>query len=160
MLHKIFVGIGSNIDREMNIRSCIKILKDLYGNVLISPMYETEATGFNGPNFYNLVLCFKTEESVYDLKNALNQIENNHGRHVNETKFSSRTLDIDILYYDDLVLTDDKIQIPRKEICEYDFVLKPLAEIAPDLICPLKNKSILKILEESKDNCIVKLYTH
>ena len=54
MSHKIFVGIGSNIDREMNIRSCIKILKDLYGNVLISPIYETKAMGFNGPNFYNV----------------------------------------------------------------------------------------------------------
>ena len=56
MLHKIFVGIGSNIDREKNIKSCIEILKDLYGNILISPVYETEAMGFNGPNFYNLVL--------------------------------------------------------------------------------------------------------
>ena len=141
MSHKIFVGIGSNIDREMNIRSCIKILKDLYGNVLISPMYETKAMGFNGPNFYNLVLCFETGESVYDLKNALNQIENNHGRLVNETKFSSRTLDIDILYYDDLVLTDNKIQVPRKEICEYDFVLKPLVDLAPDFMHPIHNIS-------------------
>ena len=150
MSHKIFVGIGSNIDREMNIRSCIKILKDLYGNVLISPMYETKAMGFNGPNFYNLVLCFETGESVYDLKNALNQIENNHGRNINETKFSSRTLDIDILYYDDLVLTDDKIQIPRKEICEYDFVLKPLVDLAPDFIHPIHNISHQEMLNSIK----------
>ena len=141
MLHKIFVGIGSNIDREKNIKSCIEILKDLYDNILISPVYETEAMGFNGPNFYNLVLSFETEENVYDLKNGLNQIENNHGRHFNETKFSSRTLDIDILYYDDLVLSDDKIQIPRKEICEYDFVLKPLVDLVPDFIHPANNMS-------------------
>ena len=150
MSHKIFVGIGSNIDREMNIRSCIKILKDLYGNVLISPMYETKAMGFNGPNFYNLVLCFETGESVYDLKNAMNQIENNHGRHVNETKFSSRTLDIDILYYDDLVLTDDQIQIPRKEICEYDFVLKPLVDLVPDFIHPIHNISHQEMVNNIK----------
>jgi 2-amino-4-hydroxy-6-hydroxymethyldihydropteridine diphosphokinase len=79
---------------------------------------------FDGPNFYNLVSCFETDQSVYELKNTLNEIENDHGRHFNETKFSSRTLDIDILYYDDLVLSDDKIQIPRKEICEYDFCIK------------------------------------
>ena len=150
MLHKIFVGIGSNIDREKNIKSCIEILKDLYDNILISPVYETEAMGFNGPNFYNLVLSFETEENVYDLKNGLNQIENNHGRHFNETKFSSRTLDIDILYYDDLILSDDKVQIPRKEICEYDFVLKPLVDLAPDFIHPIRNISNQEILNNIK----------
>lgn len=136
MSHRIFVGIGSNIDREKNIKSCMSILKGVYGDMIISPVYETESMGFDGPNFYNLVSCFETDQSVYDLKNTLNEIENDHGRHLNETKFSSRTLDIDILYYDDLVLSDDKIQIPRKEICEYDFVLKPLVDLVPDFIHP------------------------
>ena len=136
MSHRIFVGIGSNIDREKNIKSCMSILKGVYGDMMISPVYETEAMGFDGPNFYNLVSCFETDQSVYELKNTLNDIENDHGRHFKETKFSSRTLDIDILYYDDLVLSDDKIQIPRKEICEYDFVLKPLVDLVPDFIHP------------------------
>ena len=136
MSHRIFVGIGSNIDREKNIKSCMSILKDVYGDMMISPIYETESMGFDGPNFYNLVSCFETNQSVYELKNTLNEIENDHGRHFNETKFSSRTLDIDILYYDDLVLSDGKIQIPRKEICEYDFVLKPLVDLVPDFIHP------------------------
>ena len=141
MSHRIFVGIGSNIDREKNIKSCVSILKDVYGDMMISPVYETESMGFDGPNFYNLVSCFETNQSVYELKNTLNEIENDHGRHFNETKFSSRTLDIDILYYDDLVLSDDKIQIPRKEICEYDFVLKPLVDLVPDFIHPTRNIS-------------------
>ena len=141
MPHKIFVGIGSNIDREKNIKSFVSILKDVYGDMMISPVYETESMGFDGPNFYNLVSCFETNQSVYELKNTLNEIENDHGRHFNETKFSSRTLDIDILYYDDLVLSDDKIQIPRKEICEYDFVLKPLVDLVPDFIHPTHNIS-------------------
>ena len=141
MSHRIFVGIGSNIDREKNIKSCISILKGVYGDMMISPVYETESMGFDGPNFYNLVSCFETDQSVYELKNTLNEIENDHGRHFNETKFSSRTLDIDILYYDDLVLSDDKIQIPRKEICEYDFVLKPLVDLVPDFIHPTQNIS-------------------
>ena len=141
MSHRIFVGIGSNIDREKNIKSCVSILKDVYGDMMISPVYETESMGFDGPNFYNLVSCFETNQSVYELKNTLNEIENDHGRHFNETKFSSRTLDIDILYYDDLVLSDDKIQIPRKEICEYDFVLKPLVDLVPDFIHPTHNMS-------------------
>jgi len=141
MSHRIFVGIGSNIDREKNIKSCMTTLKSIYGDMTISPVYETESMGFDGPNFYNLVSCFETDQSVYELKNTLNEIENDHGRHFNETKFSSRTLDIDILYYDDLVLSDDKIQIPRKEICEYDFVLKPLVDLVPDFIHPTRNIS-------------------
>jgi 2-amino-4-hydroxy-6-hydroxymethyldihydropteridine diphosphokinase len=141
MSHRIFVGIGSNIDREKNIKSCMTRLKSIYGDMTISPVYETESMGFDGPNFYNLVSCFETYQSIYELKNTLNEIENDHGRHFNETKFSSRTLDIDILYYDDLVLSDDKIQIPRKEICEYDFVLKPLVDLVPDFIHPTRNIS-------------------
>jgi len=141
MSHRIFVGIGSNIDREKNIKSCMSILKGVYGDMIISPVYETESMGFDGPNFYNLVSCFETYQSIYELKNTLNEIENDHGRHFNETKFSSRTLDIDILYYDDLILSDDKIQIPRKEICEYDFVLKPLVDLVPDFIHPTRNIS-------------------
>ena len=109
MSHRIFVGIGSNIDREKNIKSCVSILKDVYGDMMISPVYETESMGFDGPNFYNLVSCFETNQSVYELKNTLNEIENDHGRHFNETKFSSRTLDIDILYYDDLILSYSQI---------------------------------------------------
>ncbi len=150
MLHKIFVGIGSNIDREKNIKSCITILKDMYGDIIISPVYETESMGFDGPSFYNLVSCFETDESIYELKNTLNKIENNHGRHFNETKFSSRTLDIDILYYDDLILSDDKVQVPRKEICEYDFVLKPLIDLVPDFIHPVHNISHKEILDSIK----------
>ena len=150
MKHKIFVGIGSNIDREKNIRSCITILRDLYGEMIISPVYETQSMGFDGPNFYNLVSCFETDESIYDLKNNLNKIENNHGRHFNETKFSSRTLDIDILYYDDLVLSDDKVQIPRKEICEYDIVLKPLIDLVPEFIHPIHNISHKEIMDKIK----------
>ena len=150
MTHKIFVGIGSNIDREKNIKSCIAVLKDLYGEIIISPVYETQSMGFDGPNFYNLVSCFETDESIYILKNKLNKIENNHGRHFNETKFSSRTLDIDILYYDDLVLSDDKIQIPRKEICEYDFVLKPLIDLVPEFIHPIHNITHREIMDKIK----------
>ena len=150
MSHKIFVGIGSNIDREKNIKSCMSILKSIYGDIVISPVYETQSMGFNGPNFYNLVSCFETDENIYDLKSTLNEIENNHGRHFNETKFSSRTVDIDILYYDDLVLSDDKIQIPRKEICEYDFVLKPLMDIVPDFIHPFHKISHKEIMNKIK----------
>ena len=149
-MHPLTVTWASAIPTEIGSENLYNFIQSGYDNILISPVYETEAMGFNGPNFYNLVLSFETEENVYDLKNGLNQIENNHGRHFNETKFSSRTLDIDILYYDDLILSDDKVQIPRKEICEYDFVLKPLVDLAPDFIHPIRNISHQEILNNIK----------
>ena len=104
--------------------------------------------GFDGPNFYNLVCCFETSQDVVVLKTELSVIEKNHGRSMNETKFSSRTLDIDILYYDDLIYEDDNLKLPRKEIIQYDFVLKPLVDIAPEFIHPLIKKTNREIMDE------------
>ena len=112
MGHKVYIGIGSNLEKEKNIRSCIALLHKNYQSIVVSPVYETQSMGFDGPNFYNLVSSFDTEQDIYALKEQLKKIENKHGRNFNETKFSSRTLDIDILYYDDLVLSNDIIVIP------------------------------------------------
>ena len=104
--------------------------------------------GFDGPNFYNLVCCFETSQDVFVLKTELSAIEKNHGRSMNETKFSSRTLDIDILYYDDLIYEDDNLKLPRKEIIQYDFVLQPLVDIAPEFIHPQIKKTNKEIMDE------------
>ena len=137
MSHKVFIGIGSNLNKIKNIKSSILKIKNDYENVKLSPVYETKSMGFDGPNFYNLVCSFNTTEDIYKLKEKLNKIELDHGRNLNETKYSSRTLDIDILYYDNLILVDDKIKIPRKEIIEYDFVLRPLIDIDAEFIHPV-----------------------
>ena len=137
MSHKVFIGIGSNLNKIKNIKSCLSKIKNDYENVRLSPVYETKAMGFDGPNFYNLVCSFNTTKDIYKLKEKLNKIELDHGRNLNETKYSSRTLDIDILYYGNLILVDDKIKIPRKEIIEYDFVLQPLIDIDAEFIHPV-----------------------
>ena len=149
MTHKVYIGIGSNVSKEKNIKSCIVELRKVYENIILSPVYETSSMGFDGPNFYNLVSSFDTTLSIYDLKANLNSIENDHGRHFNETKFSSRTLDIDILYYDNQVISNEKIKIPRKEIIEYDFVLTPLIDIAPNFIHPVLKISHTHIMEST-----------
>ena len=149
MMHKVYIGIGSNVSKEKNIKSCIVELRKVYENIILSPVYETSSMGFDGPNFYNLVSSFDTTLSIYDLKANLNSIENDHGRHFNETKFSSRTLDIDILYYDNQVISNEKIKIPRKEIIEYDFVLTPLIDIAPNFIHPVLKISHTHIMEST-----------
>jgi len=144
----VYIGIGSNVDREENIRSCIKCLHEKYLVISLSPLYETSSMGFDGPNFYNLVCCFETSQDVVVLKTELSVIEKNHGRSMNETKFSSRTLDIDILYYDDLIYEDDNLKLPRKEIIQYDFVLQPLVDIAPEFIHPQIKKTNKEIMDE------------
>ena len=148
MSHKVFIGIGSNLNKIKNIKSSISKIKNDYENVKLSPVYETKSMGFDGPNFYNLVCSFNTTEDIYKLKEKLNKIELDHGRNLNETKYSSRTLDIDILYYDNLILVDDKIKIPRKEIIEYDFVLRPLIDIDAEFIHPVLLIPNNKIEEE------------
>ena len=148
MTNKIYIGIGSNIDRHKNIQSCISKLALKYKNLTLSPTYETESMGFEGPNFYNLVCCFETQHDVFQLQEEIKKIEKDHGRNFHETKFSSRTLDIDILYFNDSIIIDEKIKIPRKEILEYDFVLKPLIDIAPEFVHPELNITNLQIFKE------------
>ena len=146
-MNQIFIGVGSNVDREKNIVSCIMRLREAYVNFSMSPIYETSSMGFSGPNFYNLVCKFQTNEELQVLKLNLNKIEMDHGRTHGETKFSSRTLDIDILYYDSLVVDTDNITVPRDEIIRYDFVLRPLVDIAPDFIHPIEKLTNQQILD-------------
>ena len=122
MINKIYLGIGSNVDRVNNIKSCLNMIRELYGDIQISPVYETKSMGFDGPNFYNLVCYFQANIDIHNLNNILKKIENKHGRNFNETKFSSRTIDIDILYYDDLICDGENIKLPRDEILKYDYV--------------------------------------
>ena len=146
--HNVFIGIGSNINKSINIKSCLFKIKEKFKNIIISPIYETNSMGFNGDNFYNLVCSFVTKMDLYILKKFLNDIESNHGRSFSETKFSPRTLDIDILYFDKIITKNKKIEIPRKEILRYDFVLQPLTDIAPDFIHPEIGLSHINILKK------------
>ena len=102
--------------------------------------------GFDGPNFYNLAARFETISDISDLKKQLNEIENLNGRSLGEVKFSSRTLDIDILYYDDLI--DLGRNIPRNEITKFDFVLRPLFDLDPGHVHPQTRKTHNKMLTD------------
>ncbi len=132
----VYVSIGSNIDREQNIRGAVRALRQRYGTLTLSRVYETPAEGFDGDAFYNLVAGFDTEEPVKQVRAALTAIEDAHGRTRNGPRFGPRTLDLDLLLYGNLVRHDGDFDIPRGEIGKYAFVLGPLAEIAPDLHHP------------------------
>ena len=132
----VYVSIGSNIAQEKNILACLDALQVAFGDIELSSVYESEAVGFEGENFYNLVAAFHTTMGVGELSNYLRAIEADNGRRREGPRFSARTLDIDILTYDDLVGEVDGVDLPRDEILENAFVLLPLAELAPDISHP------------------------
>lgn len=138
---KVFVSIGSNIDPETHIRGGLADLEARFGPLIMSSIYQSEAVGFEGNAFLNLVVAFDSDESVADIDQALDQIEHQHGRTQEQRKFSSRTLDLDLTLYGDLVIEDDPITLPRDEITRYAFVLEPLAEMAGNLKHPVLQQS-------------------
>ena len=134
---RVYVSVGSNIDRERNVASALSALARSYGDLEQSRTYETEAVGFAGDAFYNLVVAFDTDQSPQQVAAELSRIEDQHGRDRSAGKFSNRSLDLDLLLYDDVILDEPGLQLPRPEILQYAFVLKPLAEIAGDMQHPV-----------------------
>lgn len=144
MWHQIFISVGSNIDKERNTRSGLTAMNELFTQMSISTVYESEAVGFNGSHFYNLVVSAKTQMSVADVCKSLKDIEHNNGRVRGEQKFAPRTLDLDLLLFDDLI-TNDGVELPRDEIEYNAFVLLPLSELAPDLVHPKTGNTYSKM---------------
>lgn len=138
---KVYVSIGSNIDRERHITAALDALAKNFPALEISSVYESEAVGFSGDHFFNLVVGFDTTMKVSELSVCLRDIEHNNGRNRGLERFSARTLDIDILTYGDCVGEVDGMVLPRAEILENAFVLLPLAEIAPDQEHPVAQQS-------------------
>ncbi len=139
---KIYISIGSNIDAENNIRLAVRALEDHYGKLILSSVYESEAVGFDGDNFLNLVAAVKTDEDVHTVARVLHTIEDENGRDRSGPRFSSRTVDLDLLLYDDLILEEGGLELPRDEITKNAFVLLPLEEIAPQLIHPITGNTM------------------
>jgi 2-amino-4-hydroxy-6-hydroxymethyldihydropteridine diphosphokinase len=145
---KGYISIGSNIDRDKNILASLRALEHNFGMLTISSIYESEAVGFTGDAFYNLVVGFSSELGVKEVAKLLRQIELDNGRTRDSQKFSARTLDLDLILYDDLILNDGRLRIPRDEIERYAFVLEPLAEIAPTLKHPISHLSYAELWEK------------
>ncbi len=138
---RVWLSLGSNLEREQSLRGAVADLRGHFGGLILSQVYESEAVGTTGPPFYNMVVGLDSEESPEELSMRLHAIEEAHGRKRCPDRFAPRTLDIDMLTYGDLVLHDDRIELPRDEILHYAFVLRPLAELAGDEMHPLKGIS-------------------
>ena len=152
---RIYISLGSNIDRENNTHAGVTDLRERFGELELSSVYESEAVGFEGDAFYNMVIACEAMKDVYCTNQALREIEDAHGRERSGPKFSSRTLDLDLLLYDGLVLNENGLKLPREEILHNAFVLWPLAEIAPTLKHPENGKSYQQLwqaFDKQKEN--------
>lgn len=136
---EVYLSLGSNINREHYICAALEGLTALFGELVCSSVYESEAVGFEGDNFFNLVVGIQTTLSPGELARVLRKLEAENGRNRTSPRFSARTLDVDILSYDALVGNHSGLTLPRGEISENAFVLQPLAEIAPDGVHPALN---------------------
>ena len=133
---EVFLGLGSNVDRERSMRAGLEALKLLDPKLIVSKMYESEAVGFEGAPFYNCVVQLQTELPLAELVAALKSIENTNGRDRSTQVAEGKGLDIDLLTYGDLVGCFEGIELPRSDITGYAHVLLPLSEIAPDACLP------------------------
>jgi 2-amino-4-hydroxy-6-hydroxymethyldihydropteridine diphosphokinase len=145
---RVFVGIGSNIDRERSVRAGVAELQQRYGEVQLSSVYESDAVGFDGDAFYNLVAAFDTDDSVEQVVAALADIEDRHGRVRHGERFAARTLDLDLLLYGDEIIKAESFHVPRDEIPRYAFVLWPLAEMVPRMRHPESGESYEQMWEK------------
>jgi len=141
----VYLGLGSNVDARANIVSGIDELEVAFREVTRSPVYRARAVGFSGSDFINLVVKVGTDLGPLELKHFLHGLEDGHGRDRQVPKFSDRTLDIDILLYDDLYLVSPQLEIPREEILTAAYVLKPLADLAPNLMHPVRRRTIAEL---------------
>jgi 2-amino-4-hydroxy-6-hydroxymethyldihydropteridine diphosphokinase len=138
--HIIYISVGSNVDKEKHTKAGLWGMYLALGDLILSSVFESESVGFEGNNFYNLVIKASTTLSIEQVCSVLKRIEQDNKRQRGEQKFAPRTLDLDLLLYDCQV-TSQPIELPRPEILYNAFVLKPLAEIAADEVHPIVNKN-------------------
>ena len=156
---RAFIGIGSNLNPAENVRKAVRELARRSQLRAISTVYLTEPIDRpDQPQYYNLVAEIETGLSPIDLKrNLLLPIEQDLGRSRDSDKFSPRTIDLDLILYDDLVLKDADLELPDPEIAVRPFLVKPLQELAPDLVVPGINRTIAELAEGVSQDCMKSL---
>ena len=144
MMTNIYISLGSNINKKYHVQQGLKAISKTFDipfeQLTLSSLFESEAVGFSGNAFYNMVIGLRTQYTLEQVVNKLRNIEINYGRELHAKKFSPRTLDLDLLLFDNLI-TNTPAQLPRDEIDKNAFVLWPLSEVAPALIHPVLQKS-------------------
>ena len=148
---KAYLSLGSNQQPEANLRLAFAALRARFGEVIASVVYRFPAVGFDGPDFLNAAAVIETDLDPFALNDWLHALEDAHGRDRSGPRFGDRPLDIDIVFYDDLLLEGaGHLQLPRDEL-KHAFVLKPLAEIAPDFVDPRSGRTLAALWADSPE---------
>jgi 2-amino-4-hydroxy-6-hydroxymethyldihydropteridine diphosphokinase len=138
----VYVAAGSNVEPQQNLARALDELEQAFGKLAISPAYRNPAVGFVGEDFINLVVGFDTDESPAQVKQQLERIERSCGRARNAPKWAPRTMDLDILMYDQVVSDTPGLLLPRPDLLRRAFMLKPLADLAPGLLHPTQRRTM------------------
>ena len=146
---RVFVGIGSNIDPQVNIASILSLLQNHFSPLRISPIYQSPAVGFSGDIFYNLVVEFEYLQPLSELIQTLSAFEQQYQGALSGLRYHPRKMDIDVLLFGDLVEFTADYEIPRSDILKFAFVLKPLVDLAPELIHPQLQLTLRQLWETS-----------
>ncbi len=139
---RVYLGLGSNINAENNFRLGIAELRSRYGSVDLSRVYRSAALGFEGDDFLNMVTGLTTDASPLEIHEQIEEIHALSGRRRGADRLTSRPLDIDLLMYDDNISAEPGLRLPRWDVLEHSFVLRPFAELAPDLVHPETGRSL------------------
>ena len=146
--HRAYLSLGSNVDAEAHLRAAVVALRTRFGEVVVSDARVFPAVGFDGGDFLNAAAVIDSDLDPFALNDWLHALEDRHGRRRDVARFSSRTLDVDIVLYDDLVMRGEgHLALPRPEL-KHAFVLKPLADIAPEAVHPLAHKTLARLWAE------------
>lgn len=158
-MHRVFLGIGGNIgNKQQNFKKVLILVEKELGKILqASSIYETPPWGFHSDDvFWNQVLVIETILEAEELLWRINKIEEEFERKRGAERYSSRQMDVDILYFDDKFIETKNLIIPHPRIYERKFVLVPLCEIAPNFKHPLRRLTSIEMLENSRDDSIIK----
>ena len=152
-MHKLYIGLGSNLgEKEQNINKAIQLIKERIGKVTAqSALISTTPWGYESDNlFLNAVIGCHTELTPMEVLTRIQAIETEMGRVRNKKGYEDRVIDLDILLYDDLIIQTQALTIPHPFLDTRLFVLEPLAQIDPEFIHPILNKTIKKLVEERR----------
>jgi 2-amino-4-hydroxy-6-hydroxymethyldihydropteridine diphosphokinase len=142
---RVYLSLGSNVEPRRYLPAAIAALRERFGDIVVSPAYRSKSVGFDGADFVNLAVGLDTGMSPEALNDWLHALEDRHGRRRDVPRYADRTLDIDIVLYDALVIDGPgHLQIPRKEL-QHAFVLRPLADIAPTFRHPANGLSMAEL---------------
>lgn len=138
---RVYLGIGSNLRPDENLRLAVSELQRQFGRISLSPVYRSPPLGFEGDDFLNAVVGLDTDLPPGEVLHVIEGIHVRAGRQRDARKLVSRTLDIDLLLYDDLVLDRPGLKLPRGDVLRYSFVLRPLAELSPAGVHPVTGRT-------------------